>query len=96
MEELDVEVDDETAAEIAVHIVDEAVHELKEAGATDEQVGENIISTALFDLTEREMVAIQEMEDEIIEEEIDLVEIADASEDPEVVSAAEAKLKELD
>ena len=73
MDQLDEDIDEQVASEIALHVVDDAVNELEKAGANEDQIGEAVISTALFDLTEREIIAIQEMEDELIEDEIDMV-----------------------
>jgi len=75
---------------------------LADAGADEEQVGLSVISTALFDLTAAEVVALQEMEDDIIEEQFALAEIVATSEDPfeaekamQQIEALESKLGEI-
>lgn len=90
------ETDDATATDIATGVVKEAVKELVEIGASDEDIGYSVISMALFDLTQEELNIIYNMEDEVIKREYQIAEVAANTDDPEVASEANIALTELE
>jgi len=86
--------DEKSVEEIAANVVEEAACKLAEA-KDDEDLGYSIISAALFELTEEEIAALYEMEEEIVLEECAIAEAASESDDPEIKEAAEEALEEL-
>lgn len=90
------ETDDATATDIATGVVKEAVKELVETSASDEDIGNSVISMALFDLTQEELNIIYNMEDEVIKREYQIAEVAANTDDPEVASEANIALTELE
>lgn len=61
----------------------------------EEAAGEELISTALFDITPEELVAIEALEDEILEEEALLLETAVAADEMGDLEAVEAAVEQI-
>jgi len=88
--------DEETATEIADAVVQEAACKLAAAGETEEEIEADLISSALYDLTEAEVSVLQQMEDQLIMRESALAEAAANAEDPADTEAALEEISTLD